>query len=141
MEKSGRKLAIFAHSGTYDKLYQVVTIAVTAASMGRDVYIFLFFWALKSFVKDGGLDAMNFPPEYGGEGPALGQRMKRLNPTSLQDMLNEVKKLGRIKVYACSANVKYMGLDDERVREKVDEVVGLPAILQMAEDSDVQLFI
>ncbi|MEE9584583.1 MAG: DsrE/DsrF/DrsH-like family protein [Candidatus Brocadiales bacterium] len=141
MDKNGKKLAIFAHSGTYDKLYQTVTIAVTAASMGRDVYMFLFFWALKRFVEEGGLETMDFPPEYGEEGPALGQRMKALNPTSLQDMLDEVKKTGKIKVYACSASVKYMGLDDKKVMGKVDEVVGLPVILQMAEDSDVQLFI
>ena len=141
MKKSGKKLAIFAHSGTYDRLYQVVTLAVTAASMGREVYIFLFFWALKRFVQDGGLETMDFPPEYGEEGRALGQRIKKLNPTSLQDMFEEVKKLGKIKVYACSANVKYMDLDDAKVRAKVDEVIGLPVILQMAEDSDVQLFI
>lgn len=140
MEKSGKKLAIFAHSGTYDRLYQVVTIAVTAASMGRDVYIFLFFWALKKFVEED-LDTLDFPHEYGEEGTALGERMKALNPMALQDMLNEVKKLDKIKIYACSASVKYMGLDDEKVRGKVDEVVGLPGILQMAEDSDVQLFI
>ncbi|MHC4357918.1 MAG: hypothetical protein ACYSTQ_03875 [Planctomycetota bacterium] len=34
MGKSDKKLAIFAHSGTYDRLYQVVTIAITAASVG-----------------------------------------------------------------------------------------------------------
>lgn len=140
MKSNSKKLAIFAHSGTYDKLYQTVTLAVTAASMGRDVNIFLFFWALKKFVR-GDLDTMNFPSEYGEEGKVLGERMKTLNPMSLQDMLNEVKKLGRVKVYACSANVKYMDLSDEEVKEKVDEVIGLPGILEMAENSDVQLFI
>ncbi|MFQ5957280.1 MAG: DsrE/DsrF/DrsH-like family protein [Candidatus Brocadiales bacterium] len=140
MKKSGKKLTIFAHSGTYDKLYQVVTIAITAASMGREVSIFLFFWALKKFVEND-LKTMDFPHEYGEEGAALGERMKALNPVSLQDMLNEVKKLDKIKIYACSANIKYMGLTDDKVKGKVDDVVGLPAILQMAEDSDVQLFI
>ncbi len=140
MEKSGKKVVIFAHSGTYDKLYQVVTIAVTAASMGRDVSIFLFFWALKRFV-EGNLDTRDFPHEYGKEGLALGQRMEELNLTTLQEMLEEVRKLGNIKIYACSANVKYMGLDDEDVKAKVDEVLGLPAILQMTEGADVQLFI
>jgi peroxiredoxin family protein len=141
MGKSDKKLAIFAHSGTYDRLYQVVTIAVTAASMGREVNIFLFFWALKKFVEKDGLETMDFPPEYGEEGRELARRMKELNPMSLQDMLDEVKKLGNIKVYACSANVKYLGLDEETVTKKVDEVVGLSAIMRMAEDSDVQLFI
>lgn len=140
MEKGDKKLVIFAHSGTYDKLYQVVTIAVTAASMGRNVYIFLFFWALKKFV-EGGLEDMDFPPECGEDGPALGERMKALNQMTLQDMLDEVKKLDKIKLYACSANVKYMGLDEEKVKQKVDEVVGLSGILQMAEGSDIQLFV
>ena len=50
--KDKKKFVIFAHSGTYDKLYQIITLAITAASMGRETYIFLFFWALKRFVNE-----------------------------------------------------------------------------------------
>ena len=50
--KDKKKFVIFAHGGTYDKLYQIVTLAITAASMGRETYIFLFFWALKRFVNE-----------------------------------------------------------------------------------------
>ena len=41
-DEGQKKFVIFAHSGTYDKLYQTITLAITAAAMGRETYIFLF---------------------------------------------------------------------------------------------------
>ena len=36
-----KKFILFLHSGNYEKLYQAVMLAITAASMGSKVYIFL----------------------------------------------------------------------------------------------------
>ena len=55
-----KKFILFLHSGNYEKLYQAVMLAITAASMGSKVYIFLFFWALKKFATDK-LDEIEFP--------------------------------------------------------------------------------
>ena len=57
-----KKFILFLHSGNYEKLYQAVMLAITAASMGSKVYIFLFFWALKKFATDQ-LDVIEFPEE------------------------------------------------------------------------------
>lgn len=135
-----KKYVIFAHSGTYDKLYQIITLAITAASMGRETYIFLFFWALKRFVNE------EFSPEilgseFGEEGEKLGKRISDMNPVSLKELLTEVKTLGNLKLYACSGAVKLMDLEEKKVKSKVDDILGLTTIMEIADGAETQLFI
>ncbi|MCF6158401.1 MAG: hypothetical protein E3K32_07480 [wastewater metagenome] len=135
-----KKCVIFAHSGTYDKLYQMITLAITAASMGRETYLFLFFWALKRFVHED-FDVAKLAAEFGAEGERLANRIQELNPIPLKEILNDVRAMGNLKIYACSAAVKLMELDDFLVRTKVDDIVGLTTLLEIAEGAETQLFI
>ena len=57
------KFVIFLHGGTYDKLHQAATIGLTAAAMGKEVYVFLMFWAIKKLAS-GEIDTIDFPPAY-----------------------------------------------------------------------------
>ncbi len=69
-----KKFILFLHSGTYDRLYQAIMLAITAASMGNKVYIFLFFWALRKFV-NGKLDDIEFPAgSYNASGVSRARR-------------------------------------------------------------------
>ncbi|HHT9109887.1 MAG TPA: DsrE/DsrF/DrsH-like family protein [Candidatus Brocadiaceae bacterium] len=138
--KDKKKFIIFAHSGTYDKLYQTITLAITAASMGKETYIFLFFWALKKFVNEE-FDLTKLSTEFGEEGSQLSKRMRELNPISLKEILGEVRKMGNLKIYACTAAVKLMGLEEKTVKSKVDDIIGLTTILDIASGADTQLFI
>lgn len=138
--KSKKKFVIFAHSGTYDKLYQIVTLAITAASMGRETYIFLFFWALRRFVNDE-FDLKRLSSEFGSEGERLAKRMQEINPISLKEILQEVRSMGNLKIYACTAAVKIMELEESLVKSKVDDILGLPALLEIADGAETQLFI
>ncbi len=135
-----KKFVIFAHSGTYDKLYQIVTLAITAASMGRETYIFLFFWALKRFVNEE-FDAARLSTEFGEEGSRLSKRMQEINPISLKEILHEVRMSGNLKVYACTAAVKLMELEESVVKSRVDDILGLTTLLEIARGAETQLFI
>ena len=123
--KDKKKFVIFAHSGTYDKLYQIITLAITAASMGRETYIFLFFWALKRFVNEE-YDVTKLSSEYGDEGEKLSKRMQKINPISPKELLHDVRTMGNLKVYACTG---------------VDDILGLTTLLEMADGAETQLFI
>jgi peroxiredoxin family protein len=138
--KDKKKFVIFAHSGTYDKLYQIITLAITAASMGKETYIFLFFWALRRFVNDE-FDVKKLSDEFGEEGDRLSKRMQEINPVSLKEILNEVRGMGNLKVYACTAAVKLMELEEAKVKSRVDDILGLTTILEMADGAETQLFI
>lgn len=138
--KDKKKFVIFAHSGTYDKLYQIITLAITAASMGRETYIFLFFWALKRFVNEE-FDVRKLSGEFGEEGERLSKRMQEINPISLIELLNEVRRMGNLKIYACTAAVKLMELEEAKVKSRVDDILGLTTLFEIADGAETQLFI
>lgn len=140
MSKDKKKFVIFAHSGTYDKLYQIITLAITAASMGKETYIFLFFWALKRFVNEE-FNVARLVAEFGEEGGRLSKRMQELNPISLKEILQDVRMMGNLKIYACTAAVKFMELEESAVKSKVDDILGLTTLLEMADGAETQLFI
>ena len=135
-----KKFILFLHSGNYEKLYQAVMLAITSASMGNKVYIFLFFWALKKFVTDK-LDVIEFPDEMQEEDRRLLEAVPQGQPNMLKELLSEVSKMGNLEIYACSGAVKLMELDEELVKSKVDDIIGLPTMLKMAEGAETQLFI
>ena len=139
-KKKRKRLVIFAQSSTYDKLYQSATIAVTAAAMGEEVYVVLFFEALKKFV-EGKTDIEDMSAEFQNHGRDVYQKMKEMNPNSITDMIDTVKSLGTLKFLACSANVDFMGLKKEDVLKKVDEISGLPSILKLVSEADTTLYI
>lgn len=135
-----KKFIIFLHTGNYEKLYQAVMLAVTAASMGTRVYIFLFFWALRKFATDK-LDVIDLHPGMQEEDRRLLEAVPRGQPDMLKGLLSEVGRMGNLEIYACSGAVKLMELDEELVKSKVDDIIGLPTMLKMAEGAETQLFI
>ena len=59
----------------------------------------------------------------------------------ISEMLEEAKKVGTLRLIACSAGLEYMGVDAEAVAQQVDEVMGLPAILALAAGAETTLFV
>ncbi|GAX62010.1 hypothetical protein SCALIN_C28_0212 [Candidatus Scalindua japonica] len=135
-----KKFILFLHTGNYEKLYQAVMLAITAASMGSKVYIFLFFWALKKFATDK-IDVIDFPEGMSDEDRHLLASVPQGQSDMLKGLLSEVGQMGNLEIYACSGAVKLMGLDEELVKSKVDDILGLPTMLKMTEGAETQLFI
>ena len=84
--------------------------------MGKETYIFLFFWALKRFVNEE-FDPAKLAAECGAEGEKLFKRMQEINPISLQELLRDVRTMGNLKIYACTGAVKLMELEESFVDE------------------------
>jgi peroxiredoxin family protein len=138
-------LAIFLHSHGHDRVYQAVSLSLAAASLGWSCHVFLFFQALATYL-DGSWDTIAFE-----EGPAgtdgddagskeIARRLERGFETaagpSVYDMLEKARgEGGGVKIYACSASVKLLELDPGAVHGKVDEIVGLPTMLRIAESA------
>ncbi|HTN42451.1 MAG TPA: hypothetical protein VMN77_01475 [Nitrospiria bacterium] len=143
MKQEKGKFVIFAHSGTYDKLYQTATIALTAAAMGSEVYIILFFWALKKFYS-GQLDHSDFPVEYQSWSHKITQLMKEKKVPPISEMFREARGIGA-KVIVCSAGLEYMDIDktaqDARKDSLIDDVWGLPQVLTMVKGAETVLYI
>jgi peroxiredoxin family protein len=108
--------------------------------MGRETYIFLFFWALRKFVNEE-FDVTRLSAEFGEEGEKLAKRMQEINPISLKELLHDVRTVGNLKVYACTGAVKLMELEESVVRSRVDDILGLTTLLDIADGAETQLFI
>ena len=140
MSQPKPKFVLFAHNATYDKLHQVATLGLTAAAMGKDVIVILLFWTIKKLA-DGKFDQIDFPPEYAGSADEVARLLKEKNVPRISEMFEEAKLVGKVRIIACSAGLEYMGVDGEAVSKKVDEVMGLPAILALTADAETKLFI
>jgi len=139
MKTNGEKFVIFAHSGTYDKLYQTTTIALTAAAMEKEVYIILFFWALKKLYA-GELDQPDFPVEYQPWSHKITELMKEKKVPPISEMLKEARGMG-VKVIVCSAGLDYMDIENKDQPDLIDDVWGLPKVLTVVQQAETVLYI
>ncbi len=129
-----RPLAIFAHSDGFDKLYQVSSIALTAAVSGRPVVVVLFFWALRAVVC-GEADEFVFSACAPQAARIAREKIATSNNPMPSEMLSMARESGRLKLLACSASMQFMGLELTDTRAAVDEVVGLSTILRLSEQA------
>lgn len=133
-------LVIFAHSDGFDRLYQTASIALTAAVSGRPVAVVLFFWALRAVVK-GEMDEFVFSAASGQATQQAGKKIATTNNPPPSEMLQMARETGRVRLYACSASIQYMGLELEETVKAVDEVVGLSTILRLSLDGPETIYI
>ncbi len=134
------KFVIFAHNATYDKLHQVATLGMTAAAMGKDVIVVLLFWTIKKLA-EGKIDQIDFPPEYASSAEEVARLLKEKKVPKISEMFHDAKQVGHFRLIACSAGLEYMGVAGQVVEAKVDEVLGLPAILSLTAEAETKLFI
>lgn len=139
-EHPPRKMALLAHSGTYDHLYQAVALAASGAAMGFEVHIFLSFWALRRLVK-GDEDEVDVPAYAGAHRDQLERGRKEARIPPLRKMLEDAKAVGPVWVYACSTSLKMFGLTEADARKVADQVIGTAAFLDRAQGAEVFLFI
>ena len=139
MSRPQPKFVLFAHNATYDKLHQVATLGLTAAAMGKDVIV-LLFWTIKKLA-EGRIDDIDFPPEYAASGKDVARLLQEKKVPKISEMFAEAKLVGKLRMIACSAGLEYMGVDGEAVSKEVDEVLGLPAIISLTADAETALFI
>lgn len=134
------KFVLFAHNATYDKLHQVATLGLTAAAMGKEVIVILLFWTIKKLA-EGKIDQIDFPPEYAASADEVARLLKEKKVPKISEMFAEAKSVGSFRIIACSAGLEYMGVDAGAVSKRVDEVMGLPAIISLTATAETKLFI
>ena len=150
-------LVIFLHSHRYDRLYQAASMVLAASAMGWPCHLFLFHGALASYI-EGTWDEPNIRSSLGevpeststSPGPTTfpdwAKRLERGfeagNFRSLYWLLEKAAgESGGLKILACSASCRLLELDMKEVREKVDEIVGLPTMIQITAGAKHSLYI
>ncbi|MEA2064102.1 MAG: DsrE family protein [Gemmatimonadota bacterium] len=139
-DKEKKPLVIFAHSDGYDRLFQVASMALTAAHTGRQVTVVFFFQALHALV-NGRLDELNFSACSRQAAETLHRRVSVTDNPGPAGMLRLARETGQVKLYACSASVQYCGLEMEQTARFVDEVVGMTTVLRLTLDGPNLVYI
>ena len=115
-------------------------LGMTAAAMGKDVIVVLLFWTIKKLA-EGKIDLVDFPPEYAASADEVARLLKEKKVPKISEMFHDAKHVGHFRLIACSAGLEYMGVDSVAVEKSVDDVLGLPAILNLTADAETKLFI
>ncbi len=131
------RVAIFLHSGDYDRLHQGAAIAAAAAAAERPVDVFFFWWALRQLVA-GGLSQPSFDARrFGGE-PSdavadLEHRFEDRGFPTAAALLAAAREGGRCRLFACTASMELLGLRPPQVEPLVDSLLGWQGILARTE--------
>ena len=133
------KLSIIVASEKLDKIFPAVTLASTAAVMGWESEMFFTFWGLLALKKD--YEPSEVSPDYKDYGEELKKAVSSGAMPEWRKVLDQGKKTGKLKIYACSTTMSLLGIKREDLREFVDEIVGAAYFLGKAKYSDVNLFI
>jgi peroxiredoxin family protein len=114
------RLVVFLHSGSWEARYQATTLALTAAALGDEVTVALFFAPLRSWA-EGRFDE-GAPPEA-----------KSAKVASLRTSLEEARAGLGLRMVACDTAMRLAGLSVEAARAALDEVTTLPALWRLAQ--------
>ena len=126
-----------AFSGTDDKLQALAVMTAGAAALGKQVNIFLQYWALDAFSK-AKIDADHgLAPEAGAEGRVRVDAMTKAGQASWADTLRMAKELGGVDIQACSLSMDVLGLEESDLDPLVDGTEGVTAFYLNAGDGQI----
>ena len=121
----GGPLLVLAHAATWDRRFQVASLAASATASGVHVDLALFFGALDAWVK-GAWDALDPAP------PLDASELEGLGAPRLTQMIETARESGALRLYACSASMRFLGLPAADVQAKVDVIAGWQSFSKLA---------
>ncbi|MDG7046266.1 MAG: DsrE/DsrF/DrsH-like family protein [Nitrososphaerota archaeon] len=135
------RMAIIVFSGTVDKLMPVGVLTSGAVAMDMDVDLFFTFWGLTAIRKDTVDANSRFSKDFEDMGATLSQLMKQKQVPRWSDMVRNAKKLGNVRVHACSMTYDLMGMKKEELDDMVDDIIAVGEFIDRARDAKITLFI
>ena len=124
-------------SGTDDKLQAAAVLTAGAAALGKQVHIFLQYWALDAFRADRIGKPLPLAPEAGEAGAAAVARMRAAGQQTWVQTMRDAKELGEVDIQACSLSMDVLGIAPEDLDPIVDGVQGVAAFYVNAGDGQV----
>jgi len=119
------RVAVFLHSGDYDRMHEGLSIAAAAVASGRHADLFFFWWALERLAQDK-LDE----PDFVSPREDVVNRFETQNVPTLRSLLSFLRESGDCTVYACTGSLAIVGLAPSALEGKA-QLVGWSTILQL----------
>jgi peroxiredoxin family protein len=127
MDTDKKGLAIVFHSGSYDRIYHGLSIALAASALGREVRFFFTYWALEYLRRD------KYPVfELDNEGKAhreiLERNIQKGHMLRIPELLTQAKAMGA-KFYVCTNSMGLLNIVRNELIEEVDKSMGITTFL------------
>ncbi len=135
------RMSIIVFSGTVDKLMAASILATGGAAMGMEVEVFLTFWGLDAFRKDGYKTNMRVSKDFEDYAPVMMEQMSVKKVPSWMENLKNAKEVGDVKVYACSMTLELFGMKLQDLDPIVEDVTGVATFVERAKEGKITLFI
>ena len=135
MEEQPLSLVLF--SGTDDKLQAAAVLTAGAAALGRQVHVFLQYWALDAFRRDRIDLDHGLAAEAGVAGRAAVDALHSAGQASWADTMRMAKELGSVDIQACSLSMDLLHLEESDLDPLVDGVEGVTAFYLNADDGEI----
>ena len=121
-------LLILAHGSSWDMRYQISALAASTAASEGQVDLAFFFGALDRWVRRQ-WDVLDPAP------PLTPERLESFDMPPLSEMLVPGRESGLIRLYACSASSRLLGLDPADLQASVDAVLGWQSFSRMIQQT------
>ena len=160
-EKTQQGIAIICYSGDLEKTWAAMILASTAGAMGMPTKVFVTFWGLQTFVKNGKritgknwmqkmlammsrpgikhrkLSKMNFL----GMGPWMMFKLAKQYGVSTPAELLEVAQMMGVEFIPCQMTMDMFGLTRDDLIEGMGEPVGAATYLSFVAEGAAPIFI
>lgn len=142
MEQSKKpyRYCIFLHSGSYDRVFQAMSITNVVLATGGEVHIFFSYGALKRLVR-GLTDNAVIEGESACFKDEIAKNLDRGTLDSISEMIDMAKRFGRLKIYACTGSMAVLNIARDELIDAVDQSMGLVSFLQLVKEADQTLYI
>jgi peroxiredoxin family protein len=156
-----RELVIVSWSGEYDRVMPTLIMASTAAASGVRCRVFITFWGLLPFVKDGkritgtnwmqrmlslmqrpGIDHVKLSKmNFLGMGPWMIRRLSRQYHVATPRELLEAAQLMGVEFIPCQMTMDMFGLTRDDMIDGLGEPAGAATVVELMTHANASLFI
>lgn len=123
-------IAIIFQSGSYDRVSQGFSIALSALAIGWDVKCFFSYWSLEYLSKED----RNFFRLEGGEDhkKIIEDKIKKGHIQKISDLMVQAKTMG-VSFYVCTNSMGLLNIARNELVDEVDKAAGLTTFLAETE--------
>jgi len=135
MNSNKAGLAIIFHSGSFDRIYHGLSLALAASALGREVKLFFSYWSLVYFRKEVS-NHLRLDKEAESYREIIDKNIEKGHLLGLNELVKQVKAMGA-KLYSCTSSMGLLNISRDELAQEIDKSMGITTFL--TETADYQL--